>query len=147
MNLLFVCTGNTCRSSMAQLLAHKILLDLGQAAQVRLKSAGVMAWPGQGASPKAVTVLQEQELDLSSHRATQLTEQLVQEADAIVTMTESHREQVVRLQPSAEDKIYVLHVSDPFGGSEELYRQCAQEIEERLGELLPQLLEKYQKFI
>lgn len=142
-NLLFVCTGNTCRSPMAEQIARKLLaerLDVPanqlKDQRVIVRSAGVFASDGNPASPEAVTVMKQQNLDLSKHQTRALTVDLLQDADVIFTMTERHRDAVVHLLPRAADKTFRLDpqrdVDDPVGGPATLYAQTAAQIREAI---------------
>lgn len=137
-NILFVCTGNTCRSSMAENIAKYLLQAWGET-DIEVSSAGVFAQPDAPASDHAIAVLKEGGLDLSEHRARQLTVDMVDKADIVFTMTRSHKNMVLSLVPQAEGKVYALKeyaldkqqdsdVSDPFGGDLETYRQTAKEL-------------------
>lgn len=145
LKILLVCTGNTCRSSMAQGIAQKILAEMGQAEKVTISSAGTMAWPGYGAEPKAIQVLAAKGIDLTSHQTTKLTSPLILESDIIIAMTESHRQQILAMVNNYAGRIYVLNVSDPFGGSIEDYEICANQISQHLQQLLPQLVVELNK--
>ncbi len=149
--LLFVCTGNTCRSPMASLLAQH---GLAQRLAVGLEeledrgllvmSAGIAAMAGGHASPEAVQVLSEQGLDLRRHESQPLSDRLVRFADLVLTMTRGHREAILAQWPSAAPRTHVLggsagDVSDPIGGTADVYRQCAQQINAFLKPWLEQL--------
>ena len=132
--VLFVCTGNICRSPLAASLLERALKDRGL--EVEVTSAGTGAWDGAPASEGAYLVGLEKGLDLSGHRARLLTRELVDEADLILTMARHHRARVDEL--GGEGKVFVLgeyagkgddEVSDPFGGDLTVYRDTAQELE------------------
>lgn len=146
MIVILVCTGNTCRSPMGELLLKKIvaeklacsIADLEQRGIV-ITSAGVAATPGCEASIEAVEVLQEQGLDLSKHESQPLTDKLVRHADMILTMTSGHRQAILRRWPDASSRTFTLRVdggdiNDPIGGPKDLYRQCADQVEQALRE-------------
>lgn len=133
-HVLFVCTGNICRSPLAASLLERALQDRGL--EVDVTSAGTGAWDGAPASEGAYLVGLERGLDLSGHRARLLTRELVDEADLILTMARHHRARVDEL--GGEGKVFVLgeyagkgddEVSDPFGGDLAVYRDTAQELE------------------
>ena len=139
--ILFVCTGNTCRSSMAEVIARQVLAGQGREKEIEISSAGLAAWPGAPASIGAVAVMQEIGLDLSKHQAKLLTREMIKKAGLILTMTRTHRVQVCEMAPEAAKKTFTLvayakskdedeDIIDPMGYSINVYRNCAAVLED-----------------
>jgi protein-tyrosine-phosphatase len=149
--LLFVCTGNTCRSPMANVLMQQHLAQrLGVGIEqledrgLLVMSAGIAAMSGGHASPEALRVMTERGLDLSRHESQPLSDRLVRFADLILTMTRGHREAILAQWSNAASRTHVLgsqagDLADPVGGSTDTYRQCAKQIDEFLKPWLDQL--------
>jgi protein-tyrosine phosphatase len=139
-SILFVCTGNTCRSPMAEHLMRAIADREGLSLTVA--SAGVYAYDGQHMSAHAKTVLQRAKMgDTEAFASTRVTEQAIRTAELILTMTASHKRTLMNLFPHASDKIFMLHeyasdeqmdVADPFGGSQDMYQMTANELQDAL---------------
>ncbi|MCI0380138.1 MAG: Sua5/YciO/YrdC/YwlC family protein, partial [Gemmataceae bacterium] len=149
--IVFVCTGNTCRSPMAQgLCAHLLAERLGCAAVdlprrgFRVHSAGVAAMMGGAATPEAVEVVRAFGAELGQHRSQPLTHELLAQADYLFGMTHNHVYILRSLRTGVLPRLLSLageDIADPIGGPLELYQTCAQQIRECLIELLPELLE------
>ncbi len=124
--LLFVCTGNTCRSPMAAALWRHMG---GEAA-----SAGLSAPSGAPASDHAVKVMAWEGIDLTAHRSSPVTEEVLRRADLVYGMTEGHAAQLRMFFPAYADRVRVMpvEVPDPYGGSLEDYRAAALRIREAL---------------
>lgn len=141
--LLFVCTGNICRSPMAQFISEKIGREAG--VEVTAASAGVSAETGWGMEPGAVKALAARGLKDLTHAAQQLSDALMEEADEVYALTRAHRDIIVSRHPEFAAKTAVLReaaglkdadVADPYGRSDATYEDCARRIEEALNILI-----------
>jgi RpiB/LacA/LacB family sugar-phosphate isomerase len=144
--ILFICTGNICRSPMAEGLFRHLVEQ--HKADLIVKSAGVGAQNGQSPSENAIRAMQDLEIDISPQRSQMLTAELASEADMIIGMTHGHVEMVNVMYPHAAEKTFLLRefddslplhereVADPLGGSLEIYRQCRDQIRDGISSLL-----------
>jgi len=108
MNLLFVCTGNTCRSAMAEPLMRKRMEEAGLGNKITVRSAGVAAYAGQAASKGAQNALKARGLDGGVHKASVVDEKLIKWADLILTMSQSHKRAILERHIEALDKVFTL---------------------------------------
>lgn len=128
MNILFICTGNTCRSPMAELYFNAVMAKTGGSHKAR--SAGLSAYPGDTISHWAGEVMRVNGIDPGAFRSRRVSRYMLEEADMIVAMTRSHAEALVAAAPEFAPKIHELArwrpaggISDPFGGGCEIYTQ------------------------
>jgi glycine hydroxymethyltransferase len=143
--ILFICTGNICRSPMAEGIFRQAVKDRGP---YRVISAGVGAVDGYPPSTHAVNALKELGIDISAQRSRMLTGKMVQDADYIFGMTRGHVDAVTLLYPQASEKTFLLRefdetldffekdISDPIGGSYNVYRDCRDQIEQGIESIM-----------
>ncbi len=150
--ILFVCSGNSCRSPMAEGLMKKLLYpDYGD--QVHIHSAGTLGIDNNPATLNAIQVAQEKGVDISHHRSQGLTRHLVATADIIFAMAENHYEFMNTYYPDYKENIFLLKafatnkdrprrvsIDDPIGQSIKVYRRVINEIEKELMRILPTIV-------
>lgn len=144
MKIVFVCTGNTCRSPMAEIVFKKLLAEKLDCTIYQLSekgfdihSGGLDAYDGMAASPNATIVVQKLGVSLKDHQSRYVNLELVENSDVVLVMTKNHLntfqdrfhdEQI----PTRMLSFSGSDISDPFGGDEKIYSQCLSEIKENL---------------
>ena len=148
MRILFVCTGNTCRSALAEALARKVIVERGLT-DVEAASAGTSAWDGAPASDGALLVGMERGLDLSQHRSQPLTRELVHDSDVVLAMGPHHLERIEALGGTGHAFLLTDYasrgatakpVNDPIGGELSVYRATADELDVEVRRVLDRIM-------
>lgn len=150
-SILFVCTGNSCRSVMAEGLFRKMTAD--RPGKFTVGSAGISAVDGFAPTPATIEAMGREGVDISNHRSRRLTADMVRVADKIYVMEEMHRRVVLHLAPEAEPKVFLLgrfapaggnspdlpDIPDPIRMSEDFYRNVLAVIRDCMRKLVEQL--------
>ena len=163
--ILFVCTGNTCRSAMAEGIFKKMLKERTEDdTRFNIISAGIFALQDMRPTSEAINVMVEQGVDISRQIATQVQEDLVKKADIILVMSNTHKDYIRTKFTFAQDKIYLIkefaqigefksiqktnenyEIVDPLGRPIDFYRIVARELKENLKKILHKILEENYK--
>ncbi len=133
--IMFICTGNICRSAMAHGLMEKKVQEAGL--NIEAFSSGLYAEDGDRATEYAISAMEEYGVDLKRHRATNTRKSKIREMDLILCATEGHKRMLLEMYPEIKDKLYTMKeyvgaeekdIKDPWGYDLETYRKCANEI-------------------
>ena len=152
MNILFVCTGNTCRSSMAEGI-FKNMLKNNNIDNINVSSAGISAFEGDRANEKAINVLKKHDIDISNHRARQLTNSIIKSSDLILAMTDGHKRSIQKYSPESSNKVFTLkeyagksigenmdnmnlNIDDPYGMDYYVYEFVMEEIKNEIEKII-----------
>lgn len=151
MNIMFICTGNTCRSAMAEALM-KFYMENNEKLKNKIKvySCGIFAEDGDMAMYNAIEAMREYGIDLKKHRATNIRNANIEKMDLILCAKKSHKHTVGQLYPSLKEKIYTIKeyagsegedidIKDPWGYDIEIYRSCANELEKCIIKIIDKL--------
>ncbi|MBB5034275.1 low molecular weight protein arginine phosphatase [Prosthecobacter vanneervenii] len=153
-NVLFVCTGNTCRSPMAEALFRDLVKER---ADYQVSSAGVAAAPGMPASKHTAAILKERGLDLSRFQSRMLDQELLERATHVFAMSSHHMAAIADEFPDHSDKVYLVSefaaedalrgrdVSDPFGQGRAAYEETLRSLEKMLPSLLAYIDQTWKK--
>ena len=154
MKIMFICTGNICRSAMAEWLLKQKLKDK-KIENIEVYSAGIYAQDGELSTWEARRVMMDEyPIDMSKHRATNIVNSKIKEMDLILCATSRHKRDVLRIYPELEGKVFTMKeyvgyereyhdkidIKDPWGFDIETYRSCVAEIDECLELLLEKII-------
>lgn len=150
---MFICTGNICRSAMAEGMMKKLIKE--EKIDAQICSCGIYAETGDYATYNAIEAVKEYDVDIRAHRATNIRESQIEEMDLILCATISHKQSVLFLYPTLRGKVYTmkeyakldknrqdLDIKDPWGYDENVYYHCALEIEDCLKKTVERLKDK-----
>ncbi|MDO5556067.1 MAG: low molecular weight protein arginine phosphatase [Clostridia bacterium] len=146
--IMFICTGNICRSAMAHQMIIKKLKEQNKNAEIY--SCGIFAQNGDIPTKEAIETMEEYEINLKSHRATNIKNSDIKNMDIILCATTAHKNNVVTMYPQLKNKIFTikeyagypqndLDIKDPWGYAIQTYRNCAKEIEKCLDKIIENL--------
>lgn len=138
MNIMFICTGNICRSAMAHAMLEKKIKEINK--DIEVYSCGIFAENGDISTNEAVQTMKEYDIDLKKHKATNIQNSNIKEMDIILCATTAHKNNVINMYPELKEKIFTmkeyagynndLDIKDPWGYGIDVYKRCAKEIEE-----------------
>lgn len=148
MKIMFICTGNICRSAMAHKMLEKKAKEENK--DIEVYSCGVFAEDGDVPTYEGIDVMKEYGIDLSKHRATNIRNSNIKDMDVILCATSSHKNNVISMYPELKEKVYTMKeyagydkkdidIKDPWGYGIATYRMCAAEIEDCIDKYIEKL--------
>lgn len=148
MKIMFICTGNICRSAMAHKMLEKKAKEENK--DIEVYSCGVFAENGDVPTYEGIDVMKEYGIDLSNHRATNIRNSNIKDMDVILCATNSHKNNVISMYPELKEKVYTMKeyagydkkdidIKDPWGYGIATYRMCAAEIEDCINKYVEKL--------
>lgn len=146
--IMFICTGNICRSAMAEKMMAKKIKE--QNKDIQVYSSGIYAEDGDISTENAVDIMKERGIDLTQHRATNIANSKIKEMDLILCATVSHKYNVIQMYPELKEKVFTIKeyvdgpskdmdIKDPWGYDIVIYRNCAQELENYIDKIIEKL--------
>ena len=149
--IMFVCTGNICRSAMAEKLLTKRARE--EKLDIEVYSCGTYAENGDYPTLEAIETMHEYDIAMKSHRATNIRNSNIEEMDVILCATENHKNMVLNLYPNLKGKVFTMkeyvgdtengiNISDPWGCNIIIYRMCAEELSKIVEKIVKKLLTK-----
>lgn len=152
LNIAFVCTGNICRSVMAEEYLKKRIGDLQKQTDIKVFSCGIKALDGEEATQKTKQSMKKYGLDIQSHQAVNIKNINIDNMDYIICMTKAHKDKIISLYPKVCKKIFILKelvskekyadIDNPWGHSINVYEKAAKEIVENVDKLIERILKE-----
>ncbi len=140
--ILVVCTGNTCRSPMAEAFVRREFEKKGYGSRIEVSSCGTGTRDGIPASSESVFVMRNREIDISAHRSRRLKSEFVKDAALIIAMNPSHEETLLEKYPEAKSKLITFKIPDPIGMSIRTYEETMQAIQTQVTKEWVEILKK-----
>lgn len=143
--IMFICTGNICRSAMAEKLLIRKVEDKKITDKIQTFSSGIYAYENDKSTYEAIKIMKDEyDIDLSNHRATPVRDSNIEEMDLILCMTQNHKNSLNLIYPNLQNKIFLIKeyiglngdIADPYGGTLDTYSKCAKELESCIEMLL-----------